>query len=119
MVQTAIIQTIKTLNDVHTKFNLRRTEDEQFWVVVLEAKHSDLTIELAIPQALAYMMANRQGDQPVYGMVTNGGTFAFLKLSQQAFPEYDISDVFSLLPRRNQLYDLLQILKRVAEVLQD
>ncbi|MEQ8996086.1 MAG: type I restriction endonuclease subunit R [Coleofasciculus sp. B1-GNL1-01] len=210
MVQTAITQTIKTLNDVHNKFNLRRTEDEQFftewfenlpeltqqeqatldqirdryryhradgvlaegavnlivvsrllelagfydfpfklrsevsveittvvddqilrgridflvvleqfWVVVLEAKHSDLNIELAIPQALAYMMANRHPDQPVYGMVTNGGMFAFLKLSQQAFPEYDISDVFSLLPRRNQLYDVLQIFKRVAAVLQD
>jgi hypothetical protein len=206
MVQTAITQSIKTLNDVHAKFNLRRTEDEQFftewfeslpeltqqektaldqiryryryhradgllaegavnlivvsrllelagfydspfklrsevsvevttvvedeilrgridflvvleqfWVVVLEAKHADLNIELAIPQALAYMMANSHPDRPVYGMVTNGGTFAFLKLSPQAPPQYDVSDVFSLLPRRNQLYDVLQILKQIGQ----
>ncbi|HBB34510.1 MAG TPA: type I restriction endonuclease subunit R [Cyanobacteria bacterium UBA8803] len=88
---------------------------EQFWVVVLEAKHTDLNIELAIPQTLAYMMASPHPDRPVYGMVTNGGMFAFLKLSQQPTPQYDISDVFSLLPSRNQLYPVLQILKQVGQ----
>jgi hypothetical protein len=91
----------------------------QFWVVVIESKHTDFDIELAIPQTLAYMMAMPHPDRPVFGMVTNGGTFAFLKLTQQALPQYDISDVFSLLPRRNQLYEVLQVLKRVGKLIEN
>lgn len=89
----------------------------QLWVVVIEAKHTDLDIELAIPQTLAYMIATPHPNRPVFGMVTNGGTFVFLKLIQQAPPHYDVSDVFSLLPRRNQLYEVLQVLKRVSQLI--
>lgn len=88
---------------------------DQFWVVVIEAKHTDLDIELAIPQTLAYMIATPHPDRAAFGMVTNGSTFVFLKLTQLATPRYDISEVFSLLPRRNQLYEVLQVLKRVSQ----
>ena len=90
---------------------------DQFWVVVIEAKHTDLDIELAIPQTLAYMVATPHPDRAAFGMVTNGSTFVFLKLIQQAPPQYDISEVFSLLPRRNQLYEVLQVLKRVGQLI--
>jgi hypothetical protein len=40
-----------------------------------------------------------------------------VKLSQQGTPEYDISDVFALLPLRNKLYNVLQILKRIDQVI--
>ncbi len=89
----------------------------QFWVVVIEAKHTDLDIELAIPQTLAYMVATPHPDRAAFGMVTNGSSFVFLKLTQQATPQYDISEVFSLLPRRNQLYEVLQVLKRVGQLI--
>ncbi len=90
---------------------------DQFWVVVIEAKHTDLDIELAIPQTLAYMIATPHPDRAAFGMVTNGSSFVFLKLTQQALPQYDISEVFSLLPRRNQLYEVLQVLKRVGQLI--
>ncbi len=90
---------------------------DQFWVVVIEAKHTDLDIELAIPQTLAYMIATPHPERAAFGMVTNGSTFVFLKLIQYAPPQYDISEVFSLLPRRNQLYEVLQVLKRVGELI--
>jgi hypothetical protein len=90
---------------------------DQFWVVVIEAKHTDLDIELAIPQTLAYMIATPHPDRAAFGMVTNGSSFVFLKLIQHAPPQYDISEVFSLLPRRNQLYEVLQVLKRVGQLI--
>ncbi|HIK09481.1 MAG TPA: type I restriction endonuclease subunit R [Oscillatoriaceae cyanobacterium M33_DOE_052] len=89
---------------------------ETLWVVVIESKETSFSLELALPQTLAYMLANHQPDRPVFGMVTNGGNFIFAKLQTQEFPQYELSSVFSLLPRRNQLYDVLQILKRLGRV---
>ncbi|MEB3281279.1 MAG: hypothetical protein VKK42_20385 [Lyngbya sp.] len=62
------------------------------------------------------MLANPNVNRPVFGMVTNGGNFIFVKLHIQEFPQYELSNVFSLLPRRNQLYDVLQILKCLGKI---
>ena len=90
---------------------------EQFWVVVIESKETSFSLELALPQALAYMLASPNLEKPVYGMVTNGGNFIFLKLqsSEASTRCYELSDIFSLLPRRNQLYEVLAILKKFGE----
>jgi predicted type IV restriction endonuclease len=90
---------------------------ERFWVVVIESKETSFSLELGIPQALAYMLASPHLEKPVYGMVTNGGNFIFLKLQKldQSALRYELSDTFSLLPRRNQLYDVLGILKKIGE----
>jgi hypothetical protein len=86
----------------------------QFWVLVIEAKRTTFDLELAIPQALTYMMANPHPEKPLFALVTNGGSFAFMKLAQQ---EYDLSDVFSFLPRQNKLYEVLSILKRIGSLI--
>jgi hypothetical protein len=87
------------------------------WVLIVESKRS-LSFGAAIPQALAYMMGNPQTEQPVYGMVTDGDLFMFIKLANQQQLQYDFSDIFSLLvARKNKLYDILRILKRFAKLL--
>lgn len=83
------------------------------WIAVLESKSSQLNLDTAIPQTLAYMMANPHAEKPVFAMVTNGGEFFFLKLSFQGMPQYDISRGFSLLPLRNELYEVLRVLKNL------
>jgi hypothetical protein len=86
---------------------------QQFWALVIESK-STIAFSIALPQAMAYMMANPYPDRPVYGLITNGDEFMFIKMLTQGLPQYDLSNVFSLLiPRRNQLYDILQILKQI------
>lgn len=90
---------------------------EMLWVVVIESKETSFSLELALPQALAYMLANPNPERPVFGMVTNGGNFIFVKLQiQEEVPKYELSNVFSLLPRGNQLYDVLHILKRLGRI---
>ncbi len=89
----------------------------QFWVVVVESKRAGFDPELAIPPTLAYMMTSPYLNKPVFNMVTNGSEFFFIKLTQQDTPQYDISDVFSLLPRQNKLYEVLQMLKRIGQVI--
>ncbi|AFY80653.1 type I restriction endonuclease [Oscillatoria acuminata] len=89
---------------------------ERLWVVVIESKETSFSLEMALPQTLAYMLAHPNPQRPVFGMVTNGGNFIFVKLQHQEFPEYELSSVFSLLPRRNQLYEVLQIVKRLGRM---
>lgn len=85
----------------------------QFWVVVIEAKQYGFNVSLAIPQALAYMMANANLEQPVFGMVTNGEDYLFIKLNQQT-RQYALSRKFTLSnPQRNELYDVMQVMKHI------
>ncbi|MEO1403545.1 MAG: type I restriction endonuclease [Cyanobacteria bacterium J06635_1] len=92
---------------------------QQLWVTVIEAKNSEFSLTKAIPQALAYMLA--APESPVFGMVTNGSEFLFLKVahSTQAdkSPQYGTSDIFSLLNRGNDLYPVVKILKRFGELI--
>jgi len=89
---------------------------EQFWVLVIEAKKSQFSLEPAIPQALAYMMANPNLEKPAFGFVTNGSNFRFTKLTKQDTPKYALSDEFTL-RRGNDLYIVLSILKRLGTLL--
>jgi len=87
----------------------------RFWVTLLESKRTTISVMSALPQTLTYMMANPAPDQPAFGMMTNGDGIIFVKLSQQGTPQYDISRVFSPAPLRNELYTVLQILKRIGQ----
>jgi hypothetical protein len=90
---------------------------EQFWRAVIESKETEFDIEVGIPQTLAYMMADPTQERPLFGMVTNGNSFIFLKVVKGEVPEYDFSDTYTLLTRSNRLYEVLQILKRIVQML--
>ena len=92
---------------------------DQIWVAVIEAKNSELALTKAIPQALSYMLANVSQEKPNFGVVLNGSEFLFLKLAINPEPRYASSDVFSLLNRTNNLYEVLQILKRLGDLVVD
>lgn len=89
----------------------------QLWVLVVESK-STLTYAAALPQALTYMMANPNPGRSVYGLLTNGDEFQFVKLKAGDHPQYDLSAVFSLLlPRRNQLISVFAILENIRQIM--
>lgn len=87
---------------------------ERFWVVVIEAKKLGFSLEKAFPQALAYMIANPNHAQPVFGMLTNGSEFRFLKVSHSPSLRYGISQIFSVRDPGNELYGVLKVLKEIA-----
>jgi hypothetical protein len=82
----------------------------QLWIILVEAKRISFSIEVALPQALAYMCANPQPQKATFGLVSNGAYSMFVKLEQS---QYSFSEDFSLNRRRNELYDVLRILKRI------
>jgi hypothetical protein len=90
---------------------------QQFWLLVIESKKASFSLLEAIPQALTYMLANPHPEKPVFGCVTNGEDFQFIKLIKQDKPEYALSDKFTLSRRENELYIVLSILKKLSKIL--
>jgi hypothetical protein len=87
----------------------------QFWVLVIEAKRTQYSLEVGIPQVLSYMLKQLPTNFPIFGLVTNGREFQFLKVTQEESPQYALSDLFSLY-RGNDLAWVLQILKGLAQI---
>jgi hypothetical protein len=91
---------------------------DRLWILVIESKRSEFSLEVGIPQALSYMLANPQPERPVFGLVTNGSNFIFIKLLQKDCPIYALSDEFTL-RRGNDLYTVLSILKKLSRAILD
>jgi hypothetical protein len=87
----------------------------QFWIVTIETKRTQYSLEVAIPQALAYMLSSPDNQKPVFGFVTNGREFQFLKLNKQGTPKYALSYTLSL-NRGNDLYNVVAALKRLGQI---
>ncbi|NJK27599.1 MAG: hypothetical protein HC925_02245 [Coleofasciculaceae cyanobacterium SM2_3_26] len=88
---------------------------EDVWIFLVESRQS-ISFAAGVPRALAYMIGSPIRDRPLYGMVADGDLFVFLKLVKRETLQYDVSDVFSLfLSRRNRLYDILSVLKRIQQ----
>ncbi|MBD2461332.1 restriction endonuclease subunit R [Oscillatoria sp. FACHB-1407] len=90
---------------------------EQLWVLVIESKRAEFSPKVGIPQVLSYMLATPKRDYPLYGLVTNGTDFVFLKLRFEDVPRYGRSRQF-VLGQDHDLDRVLQILKRLAEIVE-
>lgn len=91
----------------------------QLWVVVLESKKTALSVATALPQTLAYLMANPLSDQPSFAVMTNGDEILFVKLLPRVQHYYVLSRVFSPFTSGRELYLILQILKQIGSVVGD
>ncbi|MBE9058590.1 type I restriction enzyme HsdR N-terminal domain-containing protein [Sphaerospermopsis sp. LEGE 08334] len=83
----------------------------RLWLLVIESKRSDFAVTRAIPQALAYMLSNEETVLPTFGMISNGNEFLFLKVLEH---KYANSRLFSLVNPDNELYSVLQVIKRLG-----
>ena len=86
----------------------------QLWVVVLESKKTAISVLSALPQALAYLMANPQPSKPSFAMMTNGDDVLFVKLALEDSRQYALSRVFSAFVSNQEIYSILQILKSIS-----
>lgn len=90
---------------------------EQFWLLLVESKQTAFSIDVTIPQALAYLMGNPQPQRPGFGLVSNGGYFMFLKVAIQREAQYALSSDFSLYRQSNELCTVLSVLKQLAQIM--
>jgi hypothetical protein len=73
----------------------------------------------ALPQTLAYLMANPPPEQPSFGLVTNGDDILFVKLGQTEQRYYSLSRIFAPFTSSQELYGALQVLKHIGQVIGD
>ncbi len=90
---------------------------DQLWVMVIESKKASFSIEAGLPQILAYMLAAPNLEKPCFGMITNGGSFIFIKLIKAETPQYGTSNIFEIRNRGNELYEVLKILKHLSQLM--
>ncbi|MDZ8108540.1 MAG: restriction endonuclease subunit R [Nostoc sp. DedQUE12a] len=89
---------------------------EQLVVIVIESKQAAFSVEVGKAQLLAYMLALSNTDKPIYGLITNGGSFIFLKLVKQDTPKYALSRLFYIFNPGNELYTVLRVLKCLGKL---
>ena len=90
--------------------------NQQLWVTVIESKQVAYSVEAGLDQILAYMLAAPQPQTTVFGMITSGGSFMFLKLVKGTVPQYATSNIFDIRNIGNELYEVLKILKRLSQL---
>jgi hypothetical protein len=89
---------------------------EQFWVMVIESKKASFSLDVARPQILAYLLAAPHTGKPVYGLLSNGSSFRFIKLRTGNSPQYALSRLFDVFNPGNELYNVLSILKNIGKL---
>jgi hypothetical protein len=89
---------------------------ERFWVLVIESKEFSYSPQVGLAELLSYMLSAPDEDKPCFGMLTNGASFTFLKLTKGNPPQYAMSDQYDVLNQGNELYPVLQIMKRLSQL---
>jgi hypothetical protein len=88
---------------------------DRVWVVAIESKNAEFSLEAGRAQLLSYMLASSKSAPASFGLLTNGSSFRFVKLVSQPSPRYALSRVFDLFNPGHDLYEVLRILKSLGE----
>ncbi|MUL38970.1 type I restriction endonuclease [Gloeocapsopsis dulcis] len=89
---------------------------KQLWILVIESKSTKFDVTVALPQALAYMLANPSSEHPTFGLLINGREFMFIKLVIQEYPMYARSYALSI-ERDRERQQVLSVLKRLGQMM--
>lgn len=87
--------------------------DQRVWVAIVEAKKSQLSLSVGLPQTLAYMASDEQTDQPKFGLITNGTDLEFVKLDPKT-GLYALSRTYSLNNPGNDMYEVVSVLRTIS-----
>ncbi|NJL91772.1 MAG: hypothetical protein HC916_19840 [Coleofasciculaceae cyanobacterium SM2_1_6] len=68
----------------------------KLWILLIESKSSSFNPRIGLPQLLSYMLAGLKGREPIYGLLTNGQQFQFVKLLSSPCPTYSFSRIMSI-----------------------
>lgn len=85
---------------------------EQLWVLAIESQLAKFSLKLGIPKVLSCMTAAPQFPLPLYGLVTNGSSFVFLKLVGERYARSNEL----ILDQDEGLAKTLQIMKALATI---
>ena len=87
------------------------------WILTIESKKAGFSLAVGLPQVLSYMLAAPTAQKKLYGMVTNGRNFTFVKLDRSIKNDTTYAQSEELiLDRGDDLEQILKILKKLANI---
>ncbi len=89
---------------------------EKLWVMIIESKRAEFSIEAGLAQLLTYLLASPHSEHPNYGLIVTGGSFIFVKLVKTEIPQYGTSKMFVIRNPGNELFDVIRILKSLSQI---
>ncbi|WP_019502452.1 hypothetical protein [Pseudanabaena sp. PCC 6802] len=102
------------LDILAVKKTLSKTE-AAFWILVVEAKNSEISALAGLPQLLAYAYKSLEYQPNIWGLTTNGVTYQFVHIRQGNPPTYQLLPDLSLI-NSERLVQLLQVLKSIRDL---
>ncbi|MEE3718643.1 restriction endonuclease subunit R [Tumidithrix elongata RA019] len=113
---TDLDTTIKGRMDILAVKKALSKAEAAFWVLVIEAKNSEIAALTGLPQLLTYAYKSLENQPTVWGLTTNGVTYQFVYLSQGNPPIYQLLPDLSLINSERSL-QLLQVLKAICALI--
>ena len=86
------------------------------WVTVIESQQLSFSTDEALAQLLTYMLADPDRETLTFGIISTGANFSFVKLVRGETLQYARSAEFVVSNPGNELYRVLQILKRLSQL---
>jgi hypothetical protein len=99
----AVNKTIATTNDI------------PFWVLVIEAKNSEIAPSAGLPQLLTYAYKSLERQRVVWGLTTNGAHYQFVYIQQGNPPIYQLMPFLNLMDLESSV-QILQVLKAICKL---
>ncbi len=108
--------TIKGRIDILAVKKALSKAEAAFWILVIEAKNSEIAALTGLPQLLTYACKSLENQPTVWGLTTNGVTYQFVCLSQGNPPIYQLLPDLSLI-NTERSRQLLQVLKAICHLI--
>jgi hypothetical protein len=86
-----------------------------FWVLVIEAKNSQVEALVGLPQLLTYAYQSLEYQESVWGLTTNGVRYQFVHVQRGNPPTYLYMPELDLVDSE-RLTQLLQVLKAICKL---
>lgn len=89
--------------------------DIPFWVLLIEAKNSDIAPSAGLVQLLAYAYQSLERQESVWGLTTNGQHYQFVYLQAGSCPTYSLMPFLTLM-EPEPACQILQVLKAIGQL---
>jgi hypothetical protein len=93
----------------------QKKDNFYFWVLVIEAKNSDIDALAGLPQLLTYAYDRLEHQTSVWGLTTNGRIYQFVYIQQGNPPTYQLMPILNLMESERAI-QLLQVLKAICKL---
>ncbi len=92
----------------------RPTETVDLWILAIETKEGLASLTAGLPQLLVYAYGSLETQNSVWGLLTNGIDYSFIRIFRDRTPVYEYVRNFNLLYDRDSV-QLLQVLKAISQ----